>query len=175
MKVSIRGEKIEVTKSIKDYIEDKMGRLDRYFDNDNIECNVKIHVKNEEQSIEVTVPTSRFVIRAEQTSGDLYAAIDLVVDKLERQISKNKAKLNDKYRNIQNFEMKLDFETDEEEEELPIVKRKRLDTKPMNEEEAILQMQLLGHDFFIFQNVDEDCISVLYRRKDGKYGIINTK
>lgn len=175
MKVSIRGEKIEVTKSIKDYIEDKMGRLDRYFDNDNIECNVKIHVKNEEQSIEVTVPTSRFVIRAEQTSGDLYTAIDLVVDKLERQISKNKAKLNDKYRNIQNFEMKLDFETDEEEEELPIVKRKRLDTKPMNEEEAILQMQLLGHDFFIFQNVDEDCISVLYRRKDGNYGIINTK
>ncbi len=175
MKVNIRGEKVEVTKSIKDYIEDKMSRLDRYFESDDVTCNVKIHVKNEEQGIEVTVPTSRFVIRAEQTSGDLYAAIDLVVDKLERQISKNKARLNDKYRNIQNFEMNLDFDTDEEEEDLLIVKRKRLDTKPMNEEEAILQMQLLGHDFFIFQNVDEDCISVLYRRKDGKYGIINTK
>ena len=71
--------------------------------------------------------------------------------------------------------MNLDFETNEDEEELPIVKRKQLDTKPMNEEEAILQMQLLGHDFFIFKNIEEDCVSVLYKRKDGKFGIINTK
>jgi putative sigma-54 modulation protein len=176
MKVNIRGEKIEVTTSIKDYIEEKLGRLNRYFGADDVVCHVKIYVKNNEQTIEVTIPTSKFVIRAEQTHGDLYAAIDLVTDKLERQITKNKAKLRDRYKNVQNFEMNLNFETDDdEEEELQIVKRKRLDAKPMNEEEAILQMELLGHDFFIFQNVDENCISVLYRRKDGKFGIIHTK
>lgn len=175
LKINIRGEKIEVTEAIKDYIEEKLRRLEKYFDNDEITAQVKIHVKNDQQSIEVTVPTSKFVIRAEQSSNDLYSAIDLVTDKLERQISKNKAKLNNKYKNVVNFEMNLDFETNEDEEELPIVKRKQLDTKPMNEEEAILQMQLLGHDFFIFKNIEEDCVSVLYKRKDGKFGIINTK
>ena len=175
MKLNIRGEKIKVTGAIKEYIEDKIGRLNRYFESDDVSCNIKIRVKNDEQTIEVTIPTSKFVIRAEQSAEDLYAAIDLVTDKLERQISKNKAKLNDKYKHIPNFEMNLSFDTDEDEDDLPIVKRKELDTKPMNEEEAILQMQLLGHDFFIFKNIDEECISILYRRKDGKFGIINTK
>ena len=175
MRINVRGEKLEVTKSIKDYVEDKMHRLDKYFGNDDVNCAVKMHVKNGVQTIEVTIPTSKFVIRAEHSDTDLYSAIDLVVDKLERQISKNKEKLNDRYRNVKDFEINLNFETEEEEEELPIVKRKNLDTKPMGEEEAVLQMQLLGHDFFIFKNVDENCLSVLYRRKDGKFGIINAK
>ncbi len=175
MKLNIRGEKIKVTDSIKEYIEEKLHKLDRYFGTDDINATIKIHVKNEQQTIEVTIPTSKFVLRAEQSNPDLYSAIDLVTDKLERQISKNKAKLNNKYKHIPNFELNLDFETEETEEDLPIVKRKTLETKPMNEEEAILQMQLLGHDFFIFNNIDEECISVLYKRKDGKFGIINTK
>ncbi len=103
----------------------------------------------------------------------MYAAIDLVVDVLERQIRKNKTKLN-KHRSddLMGFAF---VESDEEEINESIVKRKNIDTKPMSEEEAILQMELLGHDFFVFKNVDEECISVLYKRKDGNYGIINSK
>jgi putative sigma-54 modulation protein len=176
MKANIRGEKVEVTKSIKEYINDRLKRLDKYFENPNEEkCNVKVRVKNFEQTIEVTIPTKKFTIRAEESNKDLYAAIDLVVDKLESQISKNKAKIKDKYKNVPDFELNLDFETEEPEQVLKIVKRKDIDTKPMNEDEAIIQMQLLNHDFFVFKNIDEECVSVIYLRKDGKFGIINVK
>lgn len=173
MELSIRGDKITVTKSIKDYVTEKMERLDKYFDNANsIKASVIIRVKNNEQVIEVTVPTSRFTLRAEEKHADLYAAIDLVVDKLERQIRKNKTKLTDRYKNV----MQFDFAVDEEEaSESKIVKRKNIDSKPMDEEEAVLQMELLNHDFFVFKNVEEECVSVMYKRKDGNFGIINVK
>ena len=174
MELNIRGDKLVVTKSIKDYIEEKMERLNKYFGNaKNIKASVIIRVKNNEQIIGVTVPTSKFTLRAEEKHADLYAAIDLVLDKLERQIRKNKTRLNDKYKNIIQFEVPVGNE--EEEEELKIVKRKNIDTKPMDEEEAILQMELLNHDFFVFKNVDEECVSVMYKRRDGNYGIINVK
>ncbi len=176
MELNIRGDKIAVTKSIKDYITEKMERLNKYFENaKNIKASVIIRVKNNEQIIEVTVPTSKFTLRAEEKHADLYAAIDLVIDKLERQIRKNKTRLNDKYKNIIQFDIPVLEENDEEEEELKIVKRKNIDTKPMDEEEAILQMELLNHDFFVFKNVDEECVSVMYKRRDGNYGIINVK
>lgn len=176
MKFSIRGDKVEVTKSIKEYIEEKLSKLDKYFDKANeIKCTVLIRVKNGNQTIEVTVPTSRFTIRAEESHTDLYAAIDLIVDKLERLIRKNKTKLTKHYKNTPAFEMNFDYEGLEENEDEGIVKRKNIDTKPMNEEEAMLQMQLLNHDFFAFKNTDEECVSVLYLRKDGTYGIINVK
>lgn len=173
MELSIRGDKITVTKSIKDYVTEKMERLDKYFDNaSSIKASVIIRVKNNEQVIEVTVPTSRFTLRAEEKHADLYAAIDLVVDKLERQIRKNKTKLTDRYKNV----MQFDFPVDEEEaSESKIVKRKNIDSKPMDEEEAVLQMELLNHDFFVFKNVEEECVSVMYKRKDGNFGIINVK
>ena len=178
MKISIRGDKVTVTKSIKDYISEKLSRLDKYFENPKgIECKVLIKVKNQEQSIEVTVPTSRFTLRAEERHQDLYAATDLVVDKLEGQIRKNKDRLDKKYRGVPKFEMSFDFEALEDElvDDSKIVKRKNIDMKPMDEEEAILQIELLNHDFFVFKNIDEDCVSVLYKRKDGSYGIINVK
>lgn len=178
MKISIRGDKVTVTKSIKDYISEKLSRLDKYFENPKgIECKVLIKVKNQEQSIEVTVPTSRFTLRAEERHQDLYAATDLVVDKLEGQIRKNKDRLDKKYRGVPKFEMSFDFETLEDElvDDSKIVKRKNIDMKPMDEEEAIIQIELLNHDFFVFKNIDEDCVSVLYKRKDGSYGIINVK
>ena len=178
MELNIRGDKIAVTKSIKDYITEKMERLNKYFESaKNIKASVIIRVKNNEQIIEVTVPTSKFTLRAEEKHADLYAAIDLVMDKLERQIRKNKTKLNDKYKNIIQFDL-FDLsvlDDDEEVEESKIVKRKNIDTKPMDEEEAILQMELLNHDFFVFKNVDEECVSVMYKRRDGNYGIINVK
>ena len=175
MELNIRGDKIAVTKDIKDYITEKMEKLDKYFEDvKNIKASVIIRVKNNEQIIEVTVPTSKFTLRAEEKHADLYAAIDLVVDKLERQIRKNKTKLTNKYKNIIQVELPV-LEDEEEEEELKVVKRKNIDTKPMDEEEAILQMELLNHDFFVFKNVDEECVSVMYKRRDGNYGIINVK
>ena len=177
MKMTIRGDKVTITKAIKEYITEKLSKLDKYFENPkNIECKVLVKVKNTEQCIEVTIPTSRFALRAEERHQDLYAATDLVVDKLEKQIRRNKNRLDDKYRNLPKFEMNFEFDVDAEEiEESAIVKRKDIDMKPMDEEEAILQIELLNHDFFVFKNIDEDCVSVLYKRKDNSYGIINVK
>ena len=175
MELNIRGDKITVTKSIKDYITEKMERLNKYFEGSkNIKASVIIRVRNNEQIIEVTVPTSKFTLRAEEKHADLYAAIDLVMDKLERQIRKNKTRLNDRYKNVIQFDVPVENDEDEE-EDLKIVKRKNITTKPMDEEEAILQMELLNHDFFVFKNVDEECVSVMYKRRDGNYGIINVK
>lgn len=177
MKISIRGDKVEITKSIKEYIEEKISKLDKYFEkNADIKCSVIVRVKNGNQTVEVTVPTSKFTLRAEESHADLYAAVDLIQDKLERLIRKNKTRLTNQYKNIPAFEMVLDYEDEEDETEVEkIAKRKNLDTKPMSEDEAILQMKLLNHDFFAFKNTDEECVSVLYLRKDGTYGIINVK
>ncbi|MBQ6687405.1 MAG: ribosome-associated translation inhibitor RaiA [Bacilli bacterium] len=177
MQLNIRGEKVVVTSAIKDYVEEKMSKMDRYFENpEDIKCSVLVKVKNNEQKIEVTVPTSKFTLRAEEAHADLYAAIDLVIDKLERQIRKNKTRLNNKYKNTPAFEMNFAFES-EEDEETPskIVKRKNVEMKPMDEEEACLQMELINHDFFVFKNIEEECVSVIYKRKDGSIGIINVK
>lgn len=116
----------------------------------------------------------KFTLRAEESNQDLYAAIDLVVDKLESQIRKNKKRINNKYKKSDNQDLVFDFE-ELTENNSKIVRRKKIEIKPMDEEEAILQMELLSHDFFIFNNIDEECISILYRRKDGNYGVINTK
>ncbi len=174
MELNIRGDKLVVTKAIKDYVTEKMSKLDKYFEEaSKIKASILIKVKNDEQIIEVTVPTSKFTLRAEEKHNDLYAAIDLVTDKLERQIRKNKTRLNNKFKNIIQFDINTDTEV--EEDTLNIIKRKNITTKPMDEEEAILQMELLNHDFFVFKNIDEECVSVIYKRKDNDYGIINVK
>ena len=176
MKINVHGDKIKVTEAIKSYIEEKIGRLDKYFDSPSeIETSIVIRVRNNKQIIEVTVPTQKFTLRAEEMHDDLYASIDLVIDKLEGQIRKHKTRLNDRYKKEpQIADFIFDF-IEEEENINKIIKRKTIESKPMDEEEAILQMELLNHDFFIFRNLDEECFSVLYRRKDGQYGIINTK
>lgn len=173
MEINIRGDKLKVTEAIKNYVTEKLSRLDKYFDsNSEIRCNIVVKVRDKDQIIEVTIPTDKFTLRAEEKHNDLYAAIDLVVDKLERQIRKNKTKLN-RYKTFEPIFAQIE-ETQEESNQSKIIKRKILDVKPMDEEEAILQMELLDHDFFVFSNIDEECISVLYKRKDGAYGIINT-
>ena len=177
MKLNIRGDKLAVTDAIKEYIDEKIDKLNKYFDKDDIEAKILIKVTNNKQIIEVTIPTNKYTLRAEERNDDLYAAIDLVVDKLERQIRKNKTKLNDRYKKENIVDFNFDYIEDYEEEENDdnlIVKRKNIDIKPMDEEEALLQMELLNHDFFMFKNIDEDCISLIYRRKDGKFGIINS-
>jgi putative sigma-54 modulation protein len=177
MKYNIRGDKITVTGAMKNYIEEKLSKMDKYFEEPgDITATVLVKVKELEQTIEVTVPTKRFTIRAEESNEDFYAAVDLVVDKLERQIRKNRDRLNKKFKNVEELEFNFDFDVKKEESnESLIVKRKNISMKPMDEEEAILQIELLNHDFFVFKNIDEECVSVLYKRKDGNYGIINMK
>lgn len=177
MKLNIRGDKVELTEAIKNQIMDKLKKLDNYFEKpEEITAHVLIRVNGLNQTIEVTVPTKKFTLRAEETMEDLYAAINLVTDKLERQIRKNKTRLNRKFKNNSLIDINMNFETSEEEEkEEKIVRRKNFEMKPMDEEEAILQMELLGHDFFIFKNESENCTSVIYKRKNNTYGIINVK
>ncbi len=174
MKINIRGQKLEITEGIRDHVEGKLSKLEKYFDKpDEVEINVLAKIKGIEQIIEVTIP-GRFMLRAEESHADLYAAVDLVIDKLETQIKKNKSRLRDKHRSeVAQFNFES-FEEKEEKEEKAIVKRKEIELKPMSEEEAILQMELLNHDFFLFRNINGDCFSVIYKRKDGNYGIIDT-
>ena len=179
MKYNIRGDKVTVTQSMKSYITEKLSKMDKYFENpEEITANVLVKIKGLEQIIEVTALTKRFTLRAEESNEDFYAAVDLVINKLERQIRKNKDRLNKKYKNVESVDFNLDYQDNETEEEVndsKIVKRKNISMKPMDEEEAILQIELLNHDFFVFKNIDEECVSVLYKRKDGNYGIINMK
>lgn len=176
MRINIRGNKIEITSSIKNYIEEKIGKLDKYFDSpDDITASVVVKENGIYKKIEVTIPIKKAILRGEESDKDLYSAIDFVSEKLERQIRKNKTKMQRK-NTKDNYDLFIDFEVSEEEQETSqIVKRKDIDTKPMDEEEAILQMNLLGHDFFVFRNIDTNNISVVYKRKDTNYGIMNIK
>ena len=175
MKYIIRSAKMENTDAIKGYIENKLARLDKYFqDSDEIEANVLTKVNGKNQTIEVTIPTKHFTLRNEETNEDLYAAIDKIVDKLERQIRKNKEKINKKVNKtlINDFEYDLVDELSEDEK---IVKRKNVELKPIDEDEAIIQMEMLGHSFFVYKDVNTNEVCVLYKRKNGNYGIIETK
>ena len=174
---NIRGDKILVTDSIKEYITEKLDRLNKYFDKpEEITANILVKVKGFEQTIEVTIPTPNFTIRNEESAEDLYAAIDLVSDKIERQIRKNKTRIN-KIEKAAAKKLNLSFieNIEEDEEDTIIVRRKTLSTKPMDEEEAMLQMEMLGHDFFVYKDRDTKRICIIYKRKDNNYGIIETE
>lgn len=177
MKYNIRGDKLEVTDAINNYVESKLDRLNKYFKDSDILANVLLKVRGNSQIIEVTIPTDKFILRSEEEDKDLYAAIDLVTDKLERQIRKNKTRLNkqnydNKYKDL-NFDYEITNEDETSENEV-IVKRKNIEMKPMDEEEAILEMNLLGHEFFVYKDMHTNNVCVLYKRKDGNYGLIET-
>ena len=173
MKYNIRGNKLDVTEAINDYIEDKLSRLEKYLDdNDEVEAKALISAKGKDQKVEVTIWSGKYNIRAEESHADLYAAIDLVVDKLERQFKKYRGKLNRRKNNKDEFVPSIEIEEYEEFENETIVRKKEVFLKPIDEEEAIVQMELLGHSFFVFKNVDTEKINVIYKRKDGDYGVI---
>ena len=169
MKYNIRGSKIDVTEAISEYIKSKLSKVEKYFD-DSVEAKAIISARGKEQKVEVTIWSGKYNVRAEETHEDLYAAIDLVVEKLQRQLKKYKSKLTDTKRSAKE-EYVPEIEEYFEEEET-IVRRKEVFLKPIDEEEAITQMELLGHSFFVFKNVETDKINVVYKRKDGDYGII---
>lgn len=173
MKFNIRGNKELLDNSVKNYIENKIGKLNKYFSNpEEITANVLVKTVGINEVIEITIPIKKAILRAEVSNKDIYATVDLALEKLERQIRKNKTKIKHK-NNKENIDVFIDFEVNEEDDnDGTIIKRKQIENKPMNEEEAILQMELLGHNFFIFNNVETGNISVVYKRKDENYGII---
>lgn len=181
IRFNIRGENIEVTPAIREYVESKIEKVERYFGNDmDATANVNLRVYNDKQTkVEVTIPMKNVTLRAEERHDDMYAAIDLIVDKLERQIRKHKTKVNRKFRDREGtgvyFANVQTDTTPQEEEEFTIVRTKQFSLKPMDQEEAILQMNLLGHDFYIFTDADSNGTNIVYKRKDGKYGLIETQ
>ena len=175
MKYNIRGDKMEVTDAINLYVETKLGKLEKYFKDESLNANVNLKVRGNRQIIEVTIPTDKFILRSEEESEDLYSAIDLVIDKLERQIRKNKTRINKQNTQGKYTSFNLEYELPKEEETKDkIVKRKNIEMKPMDEEEAMLEMDLLGHSFFVYKDEETDNICVLYKRKDGNLGLIET-
>ncbi|MBS4195464.1 ribosome hibernation-promoting factor, HPF/YfiA family [Lederbergia citri] len=178
----IRGENIEVTEAIRDHVEKKVGKLERYFNetpNANVHVNLKVY-PDKTSKVEITILIPQLTLRAEEVNNDMYAATDLIVDKLERQIRKHKTKVNRKFREKGN--MNEFFNTsvngaatnEEDDDEMTIVRTKQFDLKPMDSEEAVLQMNMLGHSFFIYTDAETNGTNIVYRRKDGKYGLIET-
>lgn len=174
MKIKIFGKNIEVTDGIRNAVEDKLGKLEKYFA-DETRVDVTLSVNKNEQKVEVTIPVKGNIIRAEEISDDMYASIDMVEETIERQLVKYKNKLvNKKKVSRDNFtEAFIETDYDEDEEEaVKIVRTKRFGIKPMDPEEACVQMELLGHNFFVFLNADTDEVNVVYKRKNNTYGLI---
>ena len=173
MKFIISGKNIAVTEGLRTAVEDKLGKLERYFTPDT-EIVVTLSVEKERQKIEVTIPVKGNIIRSEQISNDMYVSIELVEEVIERQLKKYKNKLIDKKRNAADFAPEYVDEDEEifEDEEVKIIRAKKFGIKPMNAEEACVQMELLGHEFYVFLNSDTNEVNVVYKRRDGAYGLI---
>lgn len=177
MKCTIHGKKIKITNELKKYMETKLAKLDKYFDEpDNYTATIVLRNIEPERILEVTVPIQKVILRAEESNKDAYAAVDLAIDKLERQIRKNKTRMNKKVDKDKITGFITDFKTDKsEDDKSKIVKRKMVELKPMSEEEAILQMNLIDHEFFIFRDAKTGEIEVVYKRRDKDYGLIKEK
>lgn len=174
MKMTMNGKNIKITNALRNIVEKKISRLEKYFDPD-ITAHATLRVEKNSQSIEVTIPFNGVILRGEETTDDMYASIDLVIDKLERQIRKQKTKLEKRnHGGSLRFQHIPIYEPigEAKEEKEKIVKTKKFAIKPMNNEEAALQMELLGHNFFVYKNADTGDVNVLYKRKDGNYGLI---
>ncbi len=173
MKVNITGRKIDISAGMRSFAEKKLMKLDKFFD-DAADAQVTLSVEKGRQTAELTIFYGGFVYRAEDTTEDMYASIDRAIDLIERQIRKNKTRLEKKLRDGA-FTAAVPESTDAEEKEFKIVKSKKHALKPMSPEEAILQMNLLGHEFFVFNNDETDKIDIVYKRKDGNYGLIEAE
>ena len=172
MKFIISGRNLEVTEGLKNTVIDKLGKLERYFTPDT-EVNVTMSIEKERQKIEVTIPVKGHIIRSEQVSNDMYVSIDLVEEVIERQLRKYKNKLVAKQQDGGNFRREfLEKEENIEPEEIKIIRTKEIEMKPMYPEDACIQMELLGHNFYMFHNAESDEVHVVYKRKGGTYGMI---
>ena len=179
LKYSIRGENLEVTDALRDYVVSKLEKIEKYFQAEQeLDARVNLKIYREKTAkVEVTIPLGSITLRAEDISQDMYGSIDLVTDKIERQIRKNKTKIERKNRNKVATSQLFTDSFAEEAEEIPskVVRSKHIDLKPMDLEEAILQMDLLGHDFFIYSDAEDSNTNVIYRREDGDIGLLEVK
>ena len=171
MNFIISGKNLSVTDGLRTAVEDKLGKLERYFTPDT-EVIVTLSVEKERQKIEVTIPVKGNIIRSEQVSNDMYVSIDLVEEVIERQLRKYKNKIADKKQAADSFQKAYLDKEYEEDEEVKIIRTKKFDIKPMYPEDACVQMELLGHNFFVFCNAETDQVNVVYKRKGNTYGLI---
>lgn len=171
MKFIILGKNIDVTEGLRMAVEDKIGKLEKYFTSET-EVHVTLSVEKERQKIEVTIPVKGNIIRSEQVSNDMYVSIDLVEEIIERQIKKYKKKLTNQKQAASFFKQDYIEKDYMDEEEIRIIRTKKFDIKPMYPEDACIQMELLGHNFFVFCNAETDQVNVVYKRKGGTYGLI---
>ena len=172
MRYTITGRNIEVTPGLRNMVEKKIGKLEHFFTPDT-EVIVALSAQKDRQKIEVTIPIKGNTIRAEESSTDMYVSIDLVEEVIERQIRRYRKKLIDKKQSALSFSQAFIEEEDERpKEDIRIVKTKKFAIKPIDPEEACLQMEMLGHNFYVFLNADTDQVNVVYRRKNGTYGLI---
>lgn len=171
MKFVIVGKNIDVTPGLKSAVEDKLGKLDKYFSDDTT-VHVTLSVERMDQKIEVTIPVKGSIIRSEQVSTDMYVSIDLVEEIIERQLKKYKNKIIDKHQAAASFTKNFVDENVDDDEEVKIDRVKKFDIKPMYPEDACVQMELLGHSFYVFMNADTDQVNVVYKRKNNSYGLI---
>lgn len=172
MKIKITGRNIDLTEGLKKAVEDKLNKLEKYFTPDT-DVYVTLSVEKERQKVEVTIPTKGNIIRSEQVSNDMYVSIDLVEEVIERQLKKYRTKLITKHQNAATaFKQEFLEEQSVEDEEIQITRVKKFDMKPMYAEDACVQMELLGHDFFVFVNAETDRVNVVYKRKGNTYGLI---
>ncbi len=171
MNFIIVGKNIEVTPGLRSAVEDKIGKLEKYFTPET-EIHVTLSVEKERQKIEVTIPVKGSIIRSEQVSNDMYVSIDLVEEIIERQLKKYKNKLVDQKQSSNYFKKEFIEKEYMDEEEVKIIRTKKFDIKPMYPEDACIQMELLGHNFFVFCNAETDQVNVVYKRKGNTYGLI---
>ncbi len=171
MKYDISGKNIDLTEGLKQAIYDKLGRLEKFF-NEDTKAQVTLSVEKERQKIEVTIPMKGHIIRAEQTSDDMYVSIDMVAETIDRQVVRYKKKLIDQSQDAAYFQDRFIEEEDVEEDEIQIIRSKRFGVKPMYPEDACVQMELLGHNFFVFRNAETGEVNVVYKRKGNTYGLI---
>lgn len=171
MRFIISGKNIDVTEGLKSAVYEKIGKLERYFTPET-EIHVTLSVEKDRQKIEITIPMKGNIVRAEQVSNDMYVSIDLVEEIIERQLRKYKNKIVDQKQSGGNFNQAFMEEEIPDEEQIKIIRSKRFAMKPMDAEEACIQMELLGHNFFVFRNAETDEVNVVYKRKGNTYGLI---
>lgn len=172
MRIKITGRNIELTEGLKAAVEDKLNKLEKYFTSDT-DVYVTLSVEKERQKVEVTIPMKGNYIRSEQVSNDMYVSIDLVEEVIERQLKKYRTKLVTKQQNVASvFKQEFLEAVSEEDEEIKIIRSKKFSMKPLYPEDACVQMELLGHDFFVFINAETEDVNVVYKRKGNTYGLI---
>ncbi len=172
MKIKITGRNIELTDGLKEAVEEKLSKLNKYFTEDT-QANVTLSVEKERQKIEVTIPVKGNIIRSEQVSNDMYVSIDLVEEVIERQMKKYRNKIISRQQEPgEFFADEFISKADEDEEEIQIIRSKKFGMKPMYPEDACVQMELLGHNFFVFRNAETDEVNVVYKRRGNTYGLI---